>query len=105
MNSHLWTAVGSRDAVRHRSPRRVAGGRRETIGEQASGEQHFDGVIVSSGRSGVREVVSSVIVGRGVVRGVGRIIEIDSLPTDPENVNRDRSGVPRRHVAHHRRQQ
>ena len=30
-----------------------------------------------------------MIVGRGVVRGVGRIIEIDSLPTDPENVNRD----------------
>jgi hypothetical protein len=54
-----------------------------------SGDQHFSGMIVASGRSGGRDVLSSVIIGRGVVRGVGRIVEIDSLPTDPDNVSRD----------------
>jgi hypothetical protein len=54
-----------------------------------SGSQTFNGVIVASNLSGSRTVLSSVVVGRGVFRGVGRIVEIDSLPGDPENVLRD----------------
>jgi hypothetical protein len=56
---------------------------------QTSADQHFNGVIVASGKSGVRDVLSTVIIGRGVLRDVGRIVEIDSLPTDPDNVSRD----------------
>jgi hypothetical protein len=44
---------------------------------------------VASGLSGERKVVSSVVVARGVFRGVGRIVEVDNLPTDPDNVSRD----------------
>ena len=33
--------------------------------------------------------MSSVVVAKGVFRGVGRIVEVESLPTDPENVSRD----------------
>jgi hypothetical protein len=56
---------------------------------QTTGGETFHGVIVASGRSGSREVVSSVVVAKGVFRGVGRIVEVESLPTDPENVSRD----------------
>ena len=54
-----------------------------------SGPQTFDGVIVATGASGSREVVNSVVVAKGAYRGAGRIVEVESLPTDPENVNRD----------------
>ena len=39
--------------------------------------------------SGTRTVISSVVVAKGVFRGVGRIVEIPNLPTDPGNVSRD----------------
>lgn len=60
-----------------------------TTGAQTSGNETISGVIVTSGASGQRTVVSSVIVARGVFTGVGRIVEIASLPSDPDNVARD----------------
>jgi len=44
---------------------------------------------VTSGVSGTRTVISSVIVAKGVFTGVGRIVEVPNLPTDPPNVLRD----------------
>jgi hypothetical protein len=51
--------------------------------------REFDGVIVASGRSGERTVVSSVVIARGVFTGVGRIVEVAGQPGDPDNVVRD----------------
>jgi hypothetical protein len=53
------------------------------------GSETFSGTIVTSGVSGTRTVLSSVVVAKGVFTGVGRIVEIPSLPTDPDNVSRD----------------
>jgi hypothetical protein len=54
-----------------------------------SGSETFSGTLVTSGVSGTRTVISSVIVAKGVFTGVGRIVEIPNLPTDPDNVSRD----------------
>jgi hypothetical protein len=54
-----------------------------------TGTETFKGVIVTSGVSGERVVVSSVVVAKGVFSGVGRIVEIENLPGDPDNVSRD----------------
>ena len=63
------------------------------IGTQATarptGGQTFGGVIVSTGRSGERAVVNSVVVARGVFDGVGQVAEVPNLPGDPDNVSRD----------------
>jgi hypothetical protein len=56
---------------------------------QTSGSETLTGVIVASGTSGQREVVSARIVATGAFNGGGQIIEIPSQPNDPENVNRD----------------
>jgi hypothetical protein len=56
---------------------------------QTSGAQTFDGVIVTSGVSGERVLVTSVVVAKGVFSGVGRIVELPNLPGDPDNVSRD----------------
>jgi hypothetical protein len=56
---------------------------------RTSGHETMNGVIVASGKTGTRTVVSSVLVARGVFNGVGRIVEIESLPTDPPDVLRD----------------
>jgi hypothetical protein len=56
---------------------------------QTSGSETFDGVIVTSGVSGERVVVNSVVVAKGVFSGVGRVVEIPNLPGDPDNVSRD----------------
>ena len=58
-------------------------------GATSSGRQTFKGVIVVSGASGTREVVKSVVVAKGVFRGVGRVVEIPDQPGDPANVVRD----------------
>jgi hypothetical protein len=58
-------------------------------GAQTSGNETFNDVIVTSGLSGTRVVVSSVVRAKGMFSGVGRIIEIPNLPGDPDNVNRD----------------
>jgi hypothetical protein len=55
----------------------------------ATGSETFDGVVVTSGVSGERVVVNSVVVAKGVFSGVGRVVEIENLPGDPDNVNRD----------------
>src|SRR5919109_4266385 len=54
-----------------------------------SGSESFRGTIVTSGVSGTRTVISSVIVAKGVFTGVGRIAELPSLPGDPANSSRD----------------
>ncbi len=56
---------------------------------QTTGNETFNGVIVTSGSSGERVVVSSIVVAKGVFSGVGRVVEIPNLPTDPDNVARD----------------
>jgi hypothetical protein len=56
---------------------------------QATGNETFRGAIVTSGSSGVRVVVASVVVAKGVFSGVGRVVEIENLPGDPDNVSRD----------------
>ncbi len=58
-------------------------------GAHTSGREAFKGLIVASGASGTRTVVGSVVVAKGVFNGVGRIVEIDNLPGDPDNVSRD----------------
>ena len=54
----------------------------------SSGSETVSGVILASGVSGTRTVVSSVIVAKGVFNGVGRIVEVPNLPTDAPNVSR-----------------
>jgi hypothetical protein len=56
---------------------------------QTTGNETFSGTIVTSGSSGERVVESSVVVATGVFSGVGRVVEIPNLPTDPDNVSRD----------------
>jgi hypothetical protein len=54
-----------------------------------SGSETFSGTIVTSGVSGTRTVIHSVIIAKGVFNGVGRIVELPNLPTDPPDVSRD----------------
>src|SRR6478609_8644244 len=54
-----------------------------------SGSETFKGTIVTSGVSGTRTVITSVVIAKGAFSGVGRIVEVDNLPTDPDNVSRD----------------
>ena len=56
---------------------------------RASGTETFSGVLVASGGSGERSVVSSVIVAEGVFTGSGRIVEVPNRPGDPDSVSRD----------------
>jgi hypothetical protein len=56
---------------------------------RTKGKESFKGVIVASGESGTRTVVTSVVVAKGVFTGTGRIVEVENRPGDPENVNRD----------------
>jgi len=56
---------------------------------QTTGSETFKGTIVASYVSGTREVVGSVVVARGVFSGGGRVVEVENLPGDPDNVSRD----------------
>jgi hypothetical protein len=56
---------------------------------RTSEAETFSGFIVASSVSGTREVVSSAVVAKGAFSGIGRVVEIPSLPDDPENVSRD----------------
>src|SRR5205085_7112471 len=49
---------------------------------RATGKETFRGVVVASGESDARSVVTSLIVARGVFAGGGRIVEIASRPGD-----------------------
>ena len=53
-----------------------------------SGSESVRGVIVASGVSGTRTVISSVAVAKGVFRGVGEIVGMPRQPGDPANVSR-----------------
>lgn len=54
-----------------------------------TGSQTFKGTIVTSGVSGARTVITSVIIAKGAFSGVGRIVEVENLPGDEDNVSRD----------------
>jgi len=56
---------------------------------QTTGSESFHGFLLTSGASGERQVLASPIVATGVFTGVGRIVEVHSLPGDPDNVSRD----------------
>src|SRR5262245_50565481 len=56
---------------------------------ESSGPESFHGFLLASGTSGERQVLLSPVVATGVFNGIGRIVEVDSLPTDPPNVLRD----------------
>jgi hypothetical protein len=53
-----------------------------------SGSETIDVTLVVSGASGGRDVIA-VVVAKGVFSGTGRLVEVDNLPTDPDNVSRD----------------
>lgn len=53
------------------------------------GRESFDGVIVVNAVAGARHTVHDVVVARGVLNGLGHIVEVASLPSDPETVVRD----------------
>jgi hypothetical protein len=61
---------------------------------RTTGKESFRGVIVASGESGRRTVVSTVIVARGVFTGDGRVVEVPNRPGDPDNVSRDNLVFP-----------
>ena len=54
-----------------------------------SASETFSRTIVTSGVSGTRTVISSVVVAKGVFSGAGRVVEMPSLPGDPDNSSRD----------------
>ena len=56
---------------------------------QTTGPESFKGIIVTSGATGERQVLASPVVAKGVFTGAGRIVEVDNLPGDPDNVSRD----------------
>jgi len=56
-----------------------------------SGSETLDGTIVFAAvpATNTRTVVSSVVLAKGVFKGVGRFVELPHLPTDPANVSQD----------------
>jgi hypothetical protein len=54
-----------------------------------TGSETFQGTIVTSGVSGTRTVITSVVIAKGAFSGVGRIVEVESQPGDPPNSSRD----------------
>jgi hypothetical protein len=60
-----------------------------TASAQTSGAESFDGFLVATGVSGERVVLATSIRASGVFTGVGKIVEMPNLPTDPDNVSRD----------------
>jgi hypothetical protein len=56
---------------------------------QMSGNETLDVVLVVRDLSGTRTVLGSVVIARGAFSGVGRIVEVENQPGDPDNVLRD----------------
>jgi flagellin-like protein len=56
---------------------------------RTSGNETLDITIVVRDVSGTRTVLGSVVIARGVFSGVGRLVEVDNLPGDGDNVLRD----------------
>jgi hypothetical protein len=59
-----------------------------------SGSETLSGTIVTSGVSGTRTVIHSVVIAKGVFGGVGHVVEQPSLPTDPPDSSRDDLAFP-----------
>jgi len=64
-------------------------GQAVTASAQTSGSETFEGFLIATGASGDRVVLASSVRVDGVFKGVGRIVEVPNLPTDPDNVSRD----------------
>jgi hypothetical protein len=62
---------------------------------RTTGKESFRGVIVASGESGTRTVVTPLVVARGVFTGDGRVVEVANRPGDPDTVSRDDLVFPR----------
>jgi hypothetical protein len=60
-----------------------------TASAQTSGTERFQGFLIATGVSGERVVLATSIRATGVFDGVGKIVEVPNLPTDPDNVSRD----------------
>ena len=56
-----------------------------------TGRESFEGTIV---RDESDNVVSTLLVAKGVFTGSGRIVEVDNRPGDPKNVTRDNLVFP-----------
>jgi hypothetical protein len=54
-----------------------------------SGNETLNVTLIARTVAGERTVLTSVVRARGVFNGVGRIVEVDNLPGDPDNVLRD----------------
>jgi len=54
-----------------------------------SGAETFKATIVASGKTGQRDIVSTEVEAKGVFTGHGTLVEVDSLPGDPDNLFRD----------------
>jgi hypothetical protein len=61
---------------------------------RTAGKESFRGQIIAPAKSGTRDVVSTIIVARGVFDGVGKIVEVDNRRGDPNNVTRDNLVFP-----------
>ena len=60
-----------------------------TAAARTTGKESFRGTIIAPAKSGTRNVVSTIIVAQGAFTGVGKIVEVDNRPGDPDNVTRD----------------
>ena len=60
-----------------------------TASARTSGAESSRGFLVATGVSGERVVLATSIRLTGVFNGVGKIVEVPNLPTDPDNVSRD----------------
>src|SRR5882724_4149778 len=56
---------------------------------EGPGSETITGVIVAKTAGDTRTVVGSVVIASGVFDGSGKLVEVPSKPTDPENVLRD----------------
>ena len=54
-----------------------------------TGSETFNITLAVSGTSGERNVITAIVVAKGVFSGNGRLVEVDNLPGDPDNVVRD----------------
>ena len=56
---------------------------------QTTGNETLSGTIVARYVSGSRIVLGTVVMAKGAFNGVGRVVEIENLPGDPDNVSDD----------------
>jgi hypothetical protein len=58
-------------------------------GAVTAGAETFSGFLIATGRTGDRQVLATGLTATGVFNGHGRIVEVASLPGDPDEVLRD----------------